>query len=144
MAIAHSPITLEQFLALPEEEPALEYEDGRASQKASPKGHHSRLQVSLVVTVNSEYEPARVASAFSELRATFGGRSYVPDVSIYRWERIPRMPDGRIAQNFDLPPDIVVEIVSPGQSVTALVRRCIWYTQNGVVVALLVDPADER
>jgi Uma2 family endonuclease len=53
------------------------------------------------------------------------------------------MPDGRIAQNFDLPPDIVVEIVSPGQSVTALMRRCIWYTQNGVAVALLVDPADE-
>lgn len=41
------------------------------------------------------------------------------------------------------PPDLVVEIASPRQSINGLVRRCIWYTENGVGIALLVDPADE-
>lgn len=38
------------------------------------------------------------------------------------------------------PPDLVVEIASPRQSINGLVRRCIWYTENGVGIALLVDP----
>lgn len=47
-----------------------------------------------------------------------------------------------MANGFTEPPDIAIEIVSPEQSVTALVRRCLWYVANGVQVALLVDPAD--
>ena len=35
-----------------------------------------------------------------------------------------------------------IEIVSPRQSVTRLVRRCRWYVANGVAAALLVDPGD--
>jgi Uma2 family endonuclease len=35
-----------------------------------------------------------------------------------------------------------VEIASPGQSITQLVRLCLWYATNGVATALLVDPAD--
>ena len=37
-------------------------------------------------------------------------------------------------------PDIAVEIVSPGQSVTDLLLRCLWYVSNGVRIALLIDP----
>jgi Uma2 family endonuclease len=36
----------------------------------------------------------------------------------------------------------VIEIVSPGQRVTSLTRKCIWYMSDGVRVALLVDPTD--
>lgn len=41
------------------------------------------------------------------------------------------------------PPDITVEIVSPGQSANALLRKCLWYVERGVRLALLVDPADQ-
>ena len=77
------------------------------------------------------------------MRTTFAGASRVPDVAVYRWQRIPRDASGRIANDFREPPDIAVEIVSPEQSVNALVRRCLWYVANGVEVALLVDPVDE-
>ena len=30
-----------------------------------------------------------------------------------------------------------------GQAVNALVRRCLWYVENGVRIAVLVDPDDE-
>ena len=142
MVIARQRMTLAEFLALPEEEPALEFADGEITRKVSPKGQHSRLQVSLVQRFNQFAEPRRLALAFSELRATFAGASPVPDVAVYRWERIPVDEQGEIVNDFHEPPDLAIEIVSPEQSVNALVRRCLWYVANGVAVALLVDPAD--
>lgn len=143
MAVSQKHLTLEEFLKLPEEEPALEFEDGRVIQKASPKGRHSRLQARLSDLINRFGEPGKIAAAFPELRTTFAGRSYVPDVAVYRWDRIPVDEAGQVANDFFAPPDIAVEIVSPEQSVNALVRRCLWYVANGVQVALLVDPADQ-
>jgi Uma2 family endonuclease len=142
MAVTQQRLTIEQFLKLPEKEPALEFEDGLVSQKLSPKGQHSRLQWKLSELVNRFAEPRKLAVAFPELRATFGGRSYVPDVAVYRWERIPRTPAGEVANDFTEPPDIAMEVVSPAQSVNALLRRCLWYVAHGVQLAVLVDPGD--
>lgn len=143
MAIAQKRLNLEQFLTLPEQEPALEFDDGEVIHKVSPKGKHSTLLAELVELFNHFARPRKLARAFPELRATFGGRSYVPDLAVYRWERIPVDETGQVANDFVQPPDVAVEIVSPDQSVNALVRRCLWYVGNGVRVALLVDSADQ-
>src|SRR5947208_16599976 len=100
MAIAEQPLTLEAFLKLPEKKPALEFEDGRATQKVSPKGRHSVLQAKVAEYLNRFAEPRKLAFAFPELRATYAGISLVPDVSVYRWERIPRDEAGRVADDF--------------------------------------------
>ena len=126
MAVRIKDMGLDEFLELPEEKPALEYEHGKITRKVSPKGKHSRLQRDLVVVIERFAHPARVAEAFPELRTTFGGRSCVPDVSVYRWSRRPFDPSGEIADDFTEPPDVVVEIVSPQQSRRVLVRRCLW------------------
>ena len=147
MAIAQrrrsSPVgqamSLEEFLELPERKPYLEYEDGVVTQKMSPKGQHSRLEWFLSGVVNGVLEPRKVAVAFPELRVTFGGKSTVPDVSIYRWERIEREPNGEVATDFTTPPDVAIEILSPRQSVMKLVAKCSWYVANGVRASLLVD-----
>ncbi|MBI2911727.1 MAG: Uma2 family endonuclease [Chloroflexi bacterium] len=135
-------LALEEFLKLPEEEPALEFEEGLVSQKVSPKGKHGRLQLELGQRLEHAGHRGKVALAFTELRVTFGGRSYVPSVSVYRRERIPVDEAGEVANDFFEAPDIAVEIVSPEQSVNAQVRRCRWFVANGVRAALLVDPAD--
>ena len=83
MAIAEQHFSLEEFLNLPEQEPALEFEDGVVSQKVSPKGQHSGLQGDFVELVNRYTRTRKLARAFPELRATFAGRSYVPDVAVY-------------------------------------------------------------
>lgn len=143
MAITQAPLTLEEFLRLPEDEPALEYADGEVTQKVSPKGRHSRLQDKIPERINGFAEPKRLAAAFPELRATFAGVSRVPDVAVYLWDRIPRTPDGRVADEFFAPPDIAIEIVSPDQHVGALIRRCVWFVENGVRIAVLIDADDE-
>lgn len=143
MAIAQTQQTLERFLELPEEEPPLEFVDGMVRQKVSPKGKHSALQAELVERLNRDARLRQLARAFPELRTTFAGASRVPDVAVYRWDRIPRDASGKIADNFVEPPDIAIEIVSRDQSANALVRRCLWYIAHGVQIALLVDPIDE-
>lgn len=143
MAISEKRLTLDEFLKLPERKPALEFEEGVVSQKPVPKGKHSRLQYALAEFFNRFSLASKLAVAFPELRATYGGRSYVPDVALYRWDRIPRDEAGRVADDFFESPDVAVEIVSPRQGVTALVRKCLWYVANGAQVAALVDPGDE-
>jgi Uma2 family endonuclease len=143
MAISERELTLEEFLALPERKPALEYIDGRVTQKVSPRGRHSVLQGAGFGFFNGYGRPQRMAMAFPELRVTFAGESRVPDLAVFRWERIPVSDTGEVADEFFEPPDIVVEIVSPKQSVNGLIRRCVWYVEHGVQAALLVDPADK-
>lgn len=143
MAIEQKHLTLEEFLRLPEAKPGLEYEDGTVSQKVSPKGQHSALQWSVCNLFNRFTLGRRLAMAFPELRSSYGGHSYVPDVSVYAWDRIPRTLDGKVANDFVAPPDIAIEIVSPEQSVNRLIRRCLWYVDHGVRIVLLIDPQDQ-
>ena len=143
MAIPNQRISLEEFLALPEEEPALEYEDGVVTQKVPPQGKHAALQLAICEMLNRLMVPEKLAKALPELRTTYASTSRVPDVAVYRWERIPRDSSGRVADDFREPPDIAIEIASPGQSVNQLVSRCLWYVGHGVPVALLIDPYHE-
>ena len=46
------PITLNEFLALPETKPASEYIDGKIIQKPMPKGKHRKIQGEITTTLN--------------------------------------------------------------------------------------------
>ncbi|SRR5581483_2160922 len=140
MVVAARGLTLEQFLALPETKPALEYADGEVRQKVAPRPRHSRLQYVLAYRFNAFAEPRRLAMAFPELRTTFAGASYVPDVAVFTWDRLPLDSSGELADECREPPDIVIEIISPGESAPALARRCQWYVAHGVRLAVLIDP----
>src|SRR5436305_14505160 len=98
MALAPTRLSLEEFLSLPEEKPALEYADGEVTQKVSPKGHHGVLQAEFVERLNVAGRPGKVARAVTELRVTFGGVSRVPDISVYLWDHLPRDSRGRVGQ----------------------------------------------
>jgi Uma2 family endonuclease len=143
MALTGRRLTLDEFLKLPEESPALEYLDGVVVPKVSPKAYHGRTQWTFADRVNHFAEPRRLAIAFPETRSTFGGESRVPDVGVYRWTNLPRRPDGKILNDFRTPWDIAVEIVSPDQSRSELEDKCRWYCANGVEISLMIDPDRE-
>lgn len=140
MAISQRRLALEEFLRLPEEKPALELVAGRVTQKVSPRGPHGRLQLTLGMRFESFGAPTRLAAAFTETRVNFAGDSVVPDLIVYRWERVPHDEQGEVALDFMTPPDIAVEIISPGQTLRNLEDRCRWYVANGVPVSLLIHP----
>src|SRR5262245_1397536 len=100
MAIALRGITLEEFLRRPERKPALELEDGVVQQRMTPKGRHSLLQGEFVYFFRHATGRRRRLIALPELRVTFGGFSRVPDVAVYRAERVPRDAAGRVVDDF--------------------------------------------
>lgn len=128
-----------EFLALPETQPASEYIDGYIIQKPIPQGKHSTIQRDLTMAV----KPQKRGRVFPELRCTFGGRSIVPDIAIFTWERIPRDEDGSIANQFSLAPDWIVEILSPDQSQTQLTKRILFCLQQGTQLGWLIDPTEQ-
>jgi Uma2 family endonuclease len=133
-------MTLEQFLELPEEKPALELIDGVVVQKVAPQWEHSVLQFQVARLFNVFAQPLKLAFAVPELRASYGRDSLVPDVAVYRWERIPRNELGEVVSDPPETADIAVEIVSPSQRVRDLVDKCRRYIANGTSIALVVDP----
>ncbi|WP_295613694.1 Uma2 family endonuclease [Chamaesiphon sp. GL140_3_metabinner_50] len=134
---------LAAFLKLPETKPASEFVDGQIIQKPMPQGKHSTIQGDLVPAINAALKPDRIARAYPELRCTFGDRSTVPDVTVFAWERIPRDDDGKVANVFALAPDWTIEILSPDQSQTKVVRNILYCLSNGTKIGWLIDPAEE-
>lgn len=137
------PITLEEFLKLPETKPASEYIDGKIIQKPMPQGKHSTIQTEFSTTVNVILKPRQVARAFSELRCTFGGRSTVPDVSVFTWKRIPRDQNGEVANTFPMAPDWTIEILSPDQSQTKVTKNILHCLNHGTQMGWLIDPDEQ-
>ncbi|MEB3293571.1 MAG: Uma2 family endonuclease [Synechococcales bacterium] len=136
-------ITLDEFLQLPETKPASEFIDGQMIQKPMPQGKHSTVQLDLGTNLNLTLKPQRLARAYAELRCTFGGRSIVPDVAVFTWERIPRDPTGEVSNTVAIVQSGAIEILSPEQSQTKVVRNILYCLTHGTQLGWLIDP-DEK
>lgn len=137
------PLTLADFLQLPETEPASEYVSGLIIQKPMPQGEHSVIQTELTPAINLVVKPKQIARAFTELRCTFGGRSTVPDISVFLWGRIPRKENGGVANVFSIAPDWTIEILSPDQSQTKVTKNILHCLQHGTQMGWLIDPDEQ-
>lgn len=137
------PISLEEFLQLPETKPASEYISGAIIQKPIPKGRHSRLQGKLCSAINQATEPTKIAYAFPELRCTFGGRSIIPDLAVFIWKNIAFTEDGEIADNFNLAPDWTIEILSPEQKPNKVIGNILHCLSSGSQLGWFIDPDDK-
>jgi Uma2 family endonuclease len=136
-------LTLEEFLKLPETKPASEYINGNIIQKTMPQGKHSIIQGELVSAINTVAKAKKIALAFPELRCTFGGRSIVPDVTVFAWERIPVDENGDIANVFPIHPDWTIEILSPEQSQTKVTGNILHCLKQGTKLGWLIVPEEK-
>ncbi len=134
-------IGLEEFLKLAETKPASEYIDGQIIQKPMPQGHHSIIQSELGIELSLALRRKGIATAFPELRCTFGGRSIVPDLAVFKNSRIPNN-EGQIENVFIIAPDWTIEILSPGQSANKVLKNINHCLANGAQMGWLIDPED--
>jgi Uma2 family endonuclease len=144
MSLIQSPpkLTLSEFLNLPETKPASEYINGRIYQKPMPRGKYSAIQTFLAPAINQVAIPKKVARAFTELRCTFGGRSLVPDITVFAWQRIPLDAEGEIENTFEIAPDWTIEILSPEQSPTRVINNILFCLNQGTELGWLIDPQE--
>ncbi|MFM2305176.1 MAG: hypothetical protein RLZZ135_2589 [Cyanobacteriota bacterium] len=137
-------MTLEEFLAVPEIKPANEFIDGAIYQKPMPQGKHSIIQRELTFAIDRPLRDLKIARAFPELRCTFGDRSTVPDISVISWDRIPRNLDGSVANVFAIAPDWTIEIMSPEQGQTKVVKNIMMHClKYGTQMGWLIDPDEQ-
>lgn len=134
-------ITLEEFLKLPETEPAREYINGQILQKPMLQGKHSAIQGKLVTTINQLVEEPEIARAFPELRCVFGGGAIVPDVTVFAWDKIPVDDNDDIANIFNDVPDFLIEILSPDQNQTRVTGKILHALNYGSKMGWLIDPS---
>jgi Uma2 family endonuclease len=140
MAVTPQRMTLAEFLVLPEVKPARELRHGVVSQKVPPSGPHGSIQKWFAAWIYNFAEARHLAEAFTETRVVLGTDTYVPDVIVYLWDRVPEDDDGRLPYIYTTAPDLVLEILSPGQTVGPLLDRCRELVGHGVRAAMLADP----
>jgi Uma2 family endonuclease len=136
-------ITLDEFLAMPEAKPANELIDGAIYQKPMPQGKHSIIQRELTFLLDRSLRDQKIARAFPELRCTFAGQSTVPDIAVMLLAHIPRNSDGTVANVFPIAPDWTIEILSPDQSQTKVVKNIMRCLKHGTQMGWLIDPNDQ-
>jgi Uma2 family endonuclease len=142
MIVTNQTLTLTEFLQLPETQPASEYQDGRVYPKAMPKSRHSRLQWMLLQAINQVVATPKIAAAFPELRCTIDDRSLVPDLAVFRWERIEFDQSGEPVDDVKIAPDWTIEILSPNQNSNRVINNILCCLQYDCQLGWLVDPED--
>jgi Uma2 family endonuclease len=107
------------------------------------KGSHSVIQGELIIAINAVVKPQKLGRAFPELRCSFDNSAIVPDISVFKWDRIPVDRNGKIAEEFELVPDWIVEILSPDRSQTKVINKILHSLEHETEMGWLIDPKEQ-
>ncbi len=134
-------LTLEEFWALPEGETTYELVDGEAIPKVSPKEFHSMLTFALTTLLTHwAKNRGRVRLEWAiNLKRRGVDWAPVPEVTYVSYERFP---DKKPRRNEACPvaPELVIEIISPGQTLIEFENKAKDYLAVGVSRVWVVDP----
>lgn len=120
--------------------PEIEYLDGVAHPKVSPKLTHSFVQRALMAIID-RYAAGR-GYALPELRVgqrTKKKTEFVPDIAYYSKERLASLARDEREKPF-IAPEIAVEVRSPSDNLSYLVQKIERYLENGALLVLDVNP----
>lgn len=139
MLQAKAQLTLEEFLALPEGDITYELVDGKVKPKMSPKRFHSRLTLAisqLLTQWNQNHGEVGIEWAVTLTR---NGRDWVPvpDLLYVSYARLPN--NNIVDEACPVPPDLVIEIISPDQSFGEMSEKATDYLNAGVLRVWVVD-----
>jgi Uma2 family endonuclease len=132
-------LTLEEFFSLPEDDRPYELIDGRAVPKMSPKFFHSRIQKTILLLLDRWSEnKGRVEPEWAVvLKRRDRDWVPVPDLIYISFDRLSAnwMED----EACPVAPELVIEIVSPGQTFGELTEKATDYLTAGVDRVWIVD-----
>jgi Uma2 family endonuclease len=131
-------LTADEYLALGETQERYELVDGLVVLSPSPTPCHKRIAFLIAHQIEGSAEKATGVQLVPEddIRIT-SDRGYRPDFVAYRNGRMPTLP-----QRFTTPPDLVVEVLSPGSEPMDYITKRDDYDRFGVGEYWVVDPRD--
>jgi Uma2 family endonuclease len=112
--------------------------DGVAVAKMSPKYFHVRSTGKLYVILTDwavNYGRVEIEWAI-DLTETY---SPVPDLSYVSFDRLPLTWDENAA--CPVPPELAIEIISPGQTFGQMIQKASIYLSNNVLRVWIIDPS---
>jgi Uma2 family endonuclease len=136
-------LTDEQLMQTPQDGRKYELVDGELV--VSPAGgRHGKVTVRLVVRLGGFVESHDLGHVFDSSTGYVlpGGNRRAPDVSFVASGRFPGedVPRGFI----ELPPDLAVEVLSPGDDPRKVMDKIGEYLQSGVRLVWVIDPETRR
>jgi Uma2 family endonuclease len=133
------PLTLEEFLSLPETDVTYEFRDGQAVPKMSPKFFHSQIQKTLLFLLHQWSENRGRVEPEWAITLKLNGKNWVPvpDLTYVSFERLPA--DWMQDEPCPVVPELAIEIISPGQSFGDLAEKAADYLNAGVLRVWIVD-----
>ena len=127
-------LSLAEFLRMPDiEERRLELIDGEVHEKMSPRWGHSTLASQLVIALQSFGIVGVEPRAIIPDAPAWGPSAPIPDLALYKTAQ-PK-PDEWMTR----PPDLVVELLSIGQSRTEMRAKAAIYVEFGVPCVWVFD-----
>ncbi|MBN3877196.1 MULTISPECIES: Uma2 family endonuclease [unclassified Nostoc] len=138
---AKNQLTLQEFLNLPPGEGDITYElvDGQAIPKMSPKFFHAKLTRVLLNFIEQSCEGKGEVCPEWDVALTRRGRDWmpIPDILYISYERLPANWDENEA--CPVPPDLVIEIISPGQTFGQMAAKAKDYLDAKVLRVWVLD-----
>ncbi|QSJ17602.1 Uma2 family endonuclease [Nostoc sp. UHCC 0702] len=138
---ANNQLTLHEFLNLPAGEGDITYElvDGQAIPKMSPKKFHSKLTRALLNLIQLLCEGKGEVCPELAIALTRRGQDWAPtpDILYISNERLPS--DWEQEGVCSVPPDLVIEIISPGQTFGQMAAKAKDYLDAKVLRVWVVD-----
>ncbi|MEH2418649.1 Uma2 family endonuclease [Nostoc sp.] len=138
---AKNQLTLQEFLNLSPGEGDITYElvDGQAIPKMSPKKFHSKLTRALLNLIEQCCQGKGEVCPELAVALTRRGRDWmpIPDILYISNERLP--PDWDEEGACSVPPDLVIEIISPGQTFGQMAAKAKHYLDAKVLWVWVVD-----
>ncbi len=136
-------MTLEEFLALPEEKPYLEFVNGEVQAKPMPNINHGLTVAQLVVLLGTYLREHPEGRVVTEVRhATLSAvdqRVFLPDINVIPAADLPGMPrNGPVHTH----PAFAIEVLSPEDRPGRVAERVQFYMRNGTRLLWVVDPED--
>ncbi len=139
MTISTQKLTLEEFLNLPEEDCNLELIEGEAIPKITPTLNHSRLTLALCILLENWVKNRGELGLKWSVILKRNNQDWVPvpDLLYISYDRLPK--DELKDTACPKPPELVIEIISPGQTFGTLSQKAMDYLKAGVSRVWLVD-----
>ena len=131
-------LSLAEFLRIPDiEERRLELIDGEVHEKMSPRWGHSTLASQLVIALQSFGIVGVEPRAIIPEAPAWGPSAPIPDLALYKTAQKSAQP--KPDEWMTRPPDLVVELLSIGQSRTEMRAKASIYVEFGVPCVWVFD-----
>lgn len=141
MSRATRKLSLAEFLVMPQSCDRNELIDGEIVAKMSPKYKHSTLQLRLLLNLNQwceSYSCGRVRPEWGVVLQRQGQDWVpVPDLTYVSYQRLPL--EWEEDAPCPVPPELVIEIISPGQTFGEMTQKATDYLQAGVSRVWVAD-----